>query len=63
MGINDSNAMATVDVLDDEIAQQSRFSRTRFSNDVTVMPGILWMDTDGGLATPDKAVADDNGFV
>ena len=37
MRINDSNSMSKGDVLDDEIAQQSRLAGASFSNDVDVL--------------------------
>lgn len=62
MRINDGHAMPPVDVLDEEVAQQSGFPRSRDSDDVAVMPGILRMDAKGDFATPREAVADHDGF-
>ncbi len=63
VGINDGDAVAPVDVLDDEVAKQGRLSRTRLSDDVEVMPGILWMDAEWNLTAPCEAMTDDEWVV
>ena len=63
MGIDNGNPVALLDVLEDEVPQQSGFSRTRFPNDVSVKTRILRMDDEGDFPAPNGAVTNDEGVI
>ena len=63
MGINDGNAMTQSDVLQDQVAQQGGFSRTRLSDDVSVKTRILRLDDEGDFAAPHGAVTNNEGGI
>lgn len=63
MGIDDGDAVALLDVLENEILQQSGFSRTRLPNDVGVKTRILGLDDEGNFAAPGGAVTNDEGGI
>jgi hypothetical protein len=59
MGIDDGHAVASMNVLDDEVSQQRGFSRSRLSDDVGVVPSVLQMQTKRNLTAPSKAMTDE----
>ena len=59
VGIDQSNAVPLQDELEDQIAQQSGLSRTRFADHVGVVAGIGYVKTKRHLAAPDLALADE----
>ena len=63
MRINNCDAVSLLDVLEDEIAQQSGFSRTRLPNNVSVKTRILRMDDEGNLPAPDGAMANNEWVI
>ena len=48
MGVNHANAMSKGDVLDNHVPKQGALARTRFSNDIQVMPQIGRADAKTG---------------
>jgi hypothetical protein len=63
MGVDNGDAVALLDVLEDEIPQQSGFSRTRLPNDVGVKTRILGMNDEGDLPAPNGAMANNEWVI
>jgi hypothetical protein len=63
MGINNRDAVALLDVVEDKIPQQSGFSRTRLPNDAGVKTRILGMDDERDLPAPNGAMANDEWVI
>ncbi len=61
--IDDGDTVPVVNVLDDEIAQQGGFSRSRLTDDVGVMPGVHLMDAQRDFAAPSESMSNDDGWV
>jgi hypothetical protein len=58
VGINEPDAVSGGDVLHDEVAQQSRFSRAGFADEVEVMPLVGSRNAEGNFVPPAVPVAD-----
>ncbi len=63
MRINECDTAALVDVLRDQVLEQSRFSRTRPSNDVGMKTRILRMQKESGFAALCGARSEMDGLV
>jgi hypothetical protein len=58
--INDGNAMSGLNVLQNQIAEQGRFTSTTFSNGVKMMPAVVVRKTECLFLTPHFTNAYDN---
>ena len=47
MGIDDTDTVTVVQMLEDQIAHQRCLSRTRLSDDVAVIPGLFGLNAEG----------------
>ena len=61
--IDDCDTVAVVHVLDDQIAQQGGFSRTRLADDAGMMAGVLRLDAQRHLAPPGESMSDNDRWV
>ena len=63
VGIDDGDAIAPMDVLDNEVAKQGRFSGTRLPDNVAMMTGIQWLEAERHAALVIRAIADDEWVI
>jgi hypothetical protein len=63
MRINECDAAALLDVLGDQVLEQSRFSRTRLSNDVGMKTRILRVQEEWDFSAPCGARSEMDGML